>query len=119
LQACFGKLRSHHMKRSFILTPTQYCGLACQKFHWSSHKVECRDPLNKTRWIPEWERANRTPAWATGEAPQNLYNPFGSSKYLWGNAPAIDIAQMAQNEGKTHDRDITLLFAGEFTICDC
>jgi hypothetical protein len=60
----------------FILTPTQYCGPACQKHYRSSHKVECRDPLNKRSLIPEWDCTNRTPAlgdwWSSSKSAQSL-----------------------------------------------
>ncbi|KAJ6276567.1 hypothetical protein J3E71DRAFT_187021 [Bipolaris maydis] len=88
-----------------------YCGIACQRLHWPIHKVECRSPLNKSNWTPEWDRANRSPIWASGDASKNLHNPFGSSKYLWGNVPAIDILRVHENEGQGYNKDIKLLFA--------
>ncbi|XPS75438.1 hypothetical protein M3J07_007516 [Ascochyta lentis] len=88
-----------------------YCGGVCQKLHWPNHKKECRNPLKQSSWVPEWDRTDRAPAWATGEASRYLHNPFGSNKYLWGNVPAIDVLQMSLNEGERHDRDIKLLFA--------
>ncbi|RYN62674.1 hypothetical protein AA0119_g13108 [Alternaria tenuissima] len=79
--------------------------------HWSSHKVKCRSPLNKASWLPDWDRDNREPAWASVEASKKFHNPYGSSKYLWGNTPAIDIAQFSGNEGPTYDSNVALLFA--------
>ena len=108
-------LTNHTIGQSLILTHTKYCGAICQKLHWPNHKLECRSPLNKSSWIPEWDRTNRAPIWAIGEASQNLHNPFGSSKYLWGNVPAIDILRISRNEGESYDRNIKLLFAGELT----
>ena len=104
---------THPISQSPILTPTKYCGAACQKLHWPSHKIECRSPLNKSSWVPEWDRTNRAPIWASAEASRNPHNPFGSTKYLWGNVPAIDVVQMSQNEGEKYDRDLNLLFAGK------
>jgi len=69
--------------------------------------------LRKLSWKPEWDRTDKEPTWATGEASRNVHNPFGSNKYLWGNVPAIDVLQLSLNEGERYDRDIKLLFAGE------
>ena len=38
--------------------------------------------------------------------------PFGGTKYLWGNMPAIDIVKLQQNEGVDYDKKLQLLFAG-------
>lgn len=38
---------------------------------------------------------------------------FGGNKYLWGNVPAIDVLQLAKNEGDSYDHDVHLLFAGK------
>ncbi|KAF1831410.1 hypothetical protein BDW02DRAFT_531923 [Decorospora gaudefroyi] len=88
-----------------------YCGPACQRLHWSTHKVKCNSPLNKASWMPDWDRNNRAPAWASGEAATNFHNPFGSNKYLWGNTPAMDIARIPENEGLGYDKDMSFLFA--------
>lgn len=104
------------------LKDAKYCGRQCQKLHWSTHKAKCRSPLNKFNWKPEWDRVNRRPAWAIGEASTNFHNPFGSTKYLWGNTPAIDIAHITENEGVAYDSDIALLFAGRcnmFSVVSC
>lgn len=91
----------------------KYCGSICQRAHWSYHKTICKSSLNKANWIPAWDREDRMPAWATGEAAKSLHNPFGSSKYLWGNVPSIDIGQIHKNEGRTFGEDLAFLFAGE------
>ncbi|KAJ5150509.1 uncharacterized protein N7500_010698 [Penicillium coprophilum] len=73
------------------------------------HKTICKSPLNKADWRPAWDCEAREPAWAT--AANYFHNPFGDSKYLWGNAPAIDVLQLEKNEGPRYPKDIALLFA--------
>lgn len=43
---------------------------------------------------------------------------FGTTKYLWGNMPAIDVLQLKANEGldEKSSGDLNLLFAGKFPI---
>jgi hypothetical protein len=57
------------------------------------------------------------PSWANAEASKKFHNLFGSSKYLWGNTPAIDIARIPENEGLTYNGSIALLFAGKLILC--
>jgi hypothetical protein len=40
------------------------------------------------------------------------HNPFGQGIYPWGNVPAIDVLNLAQNEGNDHCPNIAILFAG-------
>lgn len=99
-----------------MLIHVQYCGGECQKAHWSTHKQDCRSPLNKNSWKPQWELENRTPAFinGAGEAREvgSVQKVFGGKKFFWGNMPALDVLRMADNEGKEYDEDIRLLFAG-------
>ncbi|KAK4148361.1 hypothetical protein C8A00DRAFT_39095, partial [Chaetomidium leptoderma] len=88
-----------------------YCGKKCQTAHWSTHKVICKSSFSKPNWRPTWDREGRDPAWAIGDARNNLHNPFGKGVYMWGNVPAIDILRLPDNEGLTHDEEIELLFA--------
>lgn len=39
--------------------------------------------------------------------------PFGRSKFLWGNVPALDIINLEANEGKAYNKHMNLLFAGK------
>lgn len=41
--------------------------------------------------------------------------PFGARKYLWGNMPALDVLNCAQNEGGGLPKDLRLLFAGKYS----
>lgn len=92
-------------------TLSQYCGPECQKAHWTVHKVDCRSYLGKSTWQPDWVLENRTPAFV-GDGPSQA--AFGGQKYLWGNAPALDVLQLGANEGEDYDRQISLLFAGKY-----
>lgn len=59
-------------------------------------------------WRPCWETENRRPALAK----TIHHNPFGQGIYPWGNVPAIDVLNLAQNEGNDLYPDIAILFAG-------
>ncbi|KAK1240145.1 LOW QUALITY PROTEIN: hypothetical protein MKX08_007587 [Trichoderma sp. CBMAI-0020] len=63
----------------------------------------------KADWKPEWAATGRTPTFVGGDGPSQVV--FGGLKYLWGNVPAIDVLQLAKNEGSTYDQDLHLLFA--------
>lgn len=70
----------------------------------------------KAEWKPEWATTGRTPAFVGDNGPSQVV--FGGNKYLWGNVSAIDVLQLAKNEGSTYDQDVHLLFAGKgnFTV---
>lgn len=74
------------------------------------HKGECKSALGKPSWEPSWAAERRTPAFIRGGIGQT----FGARKYLWGNVPAIDVVNLASNEGREYDGEINLLFAGEW-----
>lgn len=76
------------------------------------HKKACKSPLNKVDWRPAWDFEARDPAWAATVASQNFHNTFGNLRYLWGNAPAMDVLQLERNEGPLYQNNIALLFAG-------
>ena len=38
---------------------------------------------------------------------------LGGLNYLWGNIAAIDILNIARNEGSAYSKDIDLCFAGK------
>ncbi|KAF2792338.1 hypothetical protein K505DRAFT_307801 [Melanomma pulvis-pyrius CBS 109.77] len=88
-----------------------YCSQDCQKAHWQEHKKTCKSALSKAKWRPAWDRENRHPPWANGQAAVNIHNPFGGGKYLWGNVPAFDVLKLKENEGEGYAEDVALLFA--------
>lgn len=89
---------------------TKYCGVSCQREHWTSHKLDCNSPLLKSTWRPQWEAEGRKPAFMTSDAPARSFNHH--KKYLWGNMPAFDVLKLEANEGKGYKGDLDLLFAG-------
>lgn len=69
--------------------------------------------MAKPGWRPAWDREGREPRWATDAvASRRWHNPFGGTKYLWGNTPAVDIIQLEKNEGLEYREEMSLLFAG-------
>ncbi|KAK5122415.1 hypothetical protein LTR85_003999 [Meristemomyces frigidus] len=84
-----------------------YCGADCQKAHWGVHKADCKSPLIKDTWKPQWDLEDRQPAFIGGSGQK----VFGGTKFFWGNVPAIDVLCMARNEGAGYDKDVRLLFA--------
>ncbi|KAF5234485.1 hypothetical protein FAUST_7573 [Fusarium austroamericanum] len=84
-----------------------YCGPECQKAHWPIHKLDCKSPLSKETWTPNWILTNRIPAFF-GNMPTIT---FGGKKYLWGNVPALDVLQLGSNEGDNYQGQLNLLFA--------
>lgn len=65
----------------------------------------------KPDWKPDWATTGRTPTFVSENGPSQTM--FGGNKYLWGNVPAIDVLQLAKNEGDSYDHDVHLLFAGK------
>ncbi|KAH7037034.1 uncharacterized protein B0I36DRAFT_402498 [Microdochium trichocladiopsis] len=84
-----------------------YCGSTCQKSHWPQHKIDCKCPVGKTTWQPQWALQNRMPDFVRGGVGEQ----FGGRKYLWGNMPAYDVLKLVDNEGVAYDGPLTLLFA--------
>lgn len=102
-----------------MLTTPQYCGKKCQVAHWSEHKKDCKSDLMKDSWQPAWERERRDPCFLGPASPvMPGYSNFGGlqQKYLWGNAPALDVVQLKTNEGADYDKPLSLLFAGTFVL---
>ncbi|KAL7804936.1 hypothetical protein V8C44DRAFT_369117 [Trichoderma aethiopicum] len=86
-----------------------YCGADCQKAHWPLHKADCRSPLGKETWTPDWVLEKRVPTFiGDSEHGQAV---FGAKKFLWGNVPAIDVLQLGSNEGDGYGKPLNLLFA--------
>lgn len=88
-----------------------YCGRDCQAAHWKEHKKYCKSPIMKENWQPGWVTERRTPTfvgddWIIGSTIRK--------KYFWGNLPALDVIQLASNEGLTYKNGLQLLFAGKF-----
>ncbi|QSZ28709.1 hypothetical protein DSL72_003209 [Monilinia vaccinii-corymbosi] len=99
----------------------QYCGKTCQVAHWKIHKQDCKSPLMKKSWKPQWDVEKRRPAFFDfgddSAANEWLHAAqFGRRKYLWGNVPAIDIVQSCKNEGKDFPERFNLLFAASGDI---
>lgn len=67
-------------------------------------------------WRPAWDIEGRSPPWTSAAAASALHNPFGGDKFFWGNMLAIDILQLKENEGAEYDADISLLFAGMYSL---
>ena len=86
----------------------KYCDKCCQVAHWPEHKAICKSPLMSDNWLPCSETESRRPAMAR----TIHHNPFGQGIYPWGNVPAIDVLNLAQNEGNDLCPDIAILFAG-------
>ncbi|RWA06465.1 hypothetical protein EKO27_g8646 [Xylaria grammica] len=63
----------------------------------------------KGTWKPRWVVEKRPPAFMGLRIPDQVQ--FGTVKYLWGNVPAFDAIQLAQNEGVDFQNSINLLFA--------
>ncbi|RDW81293.1 uncharacterized protein DSM5745_04850 [Aspergillus mulundensis] len=92
-----------------------YCGPSCQKAHWSTHKRDCKSPLNSLEWQPQ-NLINEAPTPAKLVdidllAKENPENQTKGEKFLWGNTPAIDVLKLESNEGVKHDEDLRILFA--------
>jgi hypothetical protein len=47
-------------------------------------------------------------------APGVDFVPFNQRKDFWGNLPEYNLLNLASNEGKEYDKDLDLLFIGEF-----
>jgi len=66
------------------------------------------------KYIPGWIKQGRLPSWVSDSG---FSSNFGVNQYLWGNMPAVDMLNTAQNEcvSEVH-RDIRLLFAASGDI---
>jgi hypothetical protein len=100
---------NHQVDRANVFG-VKYCSKECQLAHWKKHKDDCKSPLIKETWRPSWDREGRQPAFIGSDGPHTVY---GGGKYLWGNAPALDVLNLKENEGFDEGRDYSLLFAGK------
>ncbi len=60
----------------------------------------------RSSWVPAWVREHRAP---------NFDGTDGYS-YLWGNTPALDVLVLTDNKGEGYDKDLNMLFAGEYLV---
>ncbi|EEA24163.1 hypothetical protein TMatcc_007239 [Talaromyces marneffei ATCC 18224] len=90
-----------------------YCSKECQISHWTIHKLGCKSPLRKPSWKPAWELEQRRPAFidSSNDNGPTPVTSHGGKRYLWGNMPAIDLLQLADNEGSNTTQDLHLLLA--------
>ncbi|GAB7359234.1 hypothetical protein MBLNU230_g5893t1 [Neophaeotheca triangularis] len=90
----------------------KYCGRNCQEKHWTAHKQDCKSPLTKLKWKPQWEVEGRAPLFIGGPPVTIL----GENKYLWGNIPAYDVLKLDANEGANYAKELRILFAASGDI---
>ncbi|KAI0114102.1 hypothetical protein GGR51DRAFT_505493 [Nemania sp. FL0031] len=85
-----------------------YCSKRCQTAHWPDHRKDCQSPLLKGTWKPRWMTQNRQPTFSNDSMVQMTLGAFNR---LLGNVPAIDVIQLAKNEGLNFQQPLDLLFA--------
>ncbi|SMR64258.1 unnamed protein product [Zymoseptoria tritici ST99CH_3D1] len=104
---------SHTRPRYHLMmeSPGKQCASCHQygalKAHWKEHKQHCKSPLMEESWQPIWVIQQQVPDMGDGEKPAQLFGGMS----LFGDFPALDILQLAANEGNAYDRDLSLLFA--------
>ena len=74
-----------------------YCGERCQKRHWPNHKRECLKVSQHIRDVTE--ELKQRPRVVT-------------ELYYWGNVPALDLINLAMNEGSGFSSPLALLLCG-------
>ncbi|KAG1747941.1 uncharacterized protein EDB91DRAFT_1235835 [Suillus paluster] len=107
-----------------------YCSKVCYsiacaaKNHWRIHKRDCKNQLKSDDWKPAWvvERRFPTsffietnlPASLSAESLRAQMTEFDSGLCLWGNMPAVDLINLAENEkDKSLDLSIALVASGD------
>jgi hypothetical protein len=114
--SCFRSVLSHRRQWHLADSYPKYCSKACQGAHWPIHKNDCKSPLMKTTWRPQYDIEKRTPAFIDqNNTPESSSTPserYGMMKYLWGNVPAIDVVKYSKNEGLNIPEELHFLFAG-------
>ncbi|EIM80807.1 uncharacterized protein STEHIDRAFT_135143 [Stereum hirsutum FP-91666 SS1] len=98
--------------RPGTFTCSKYCSKEHQTAHWKAHKRLCKDGMLSPSWKPAYIVENRLPSFMTmGASESPMGTPFGGSKHVWGNIPAIDCLNLSRNEGSSAvDKDINLAF---------
>jgi hypothetical protein len=111
----FRSVLSHIRQWPLADSHPKYCSKACQGAHWPIHKNDCKSPLMKKTWRPQYDIEKRTPAFIENDNTPETSKPFeqyGMMKYLWGNVPAIDVLNYSKNEGVNIPEELHFLFAG-------
>ncbi|KAA1477215.1 hypothetical protein DENSPDRAFT_844415 [Dentipellis sp. KUC8613] len=97
-----------------------YCSKECQVKHWKTHKRDCKDPVRSDSWKPAWVVERRTPSFMVGDNVETADQwaqwlrhkdqELALGRHLWGNVPAADIVNLANNEADSKV-DLSLMFA--------
>ncbi|KAK7031711.1 DUF4470 domain-containing protein [Favolaschia claudopus] len=89
----------------------KYCSEKCKNQHWAKHRFHCMHPYLSDTWEPSWIADRRDPAFLHPSTGMTL---FRQTVDFWGDLPAIDCFQLANNEGYNNAEplpDLKLCFA--------
>lgn len=81
-----------------------YCNATCQKTHWVRHKIDCLETKETMKTAVEliWQQY-----FAPSEERASVC-PY----YYWGNVPAFDCLNLAENEGASYGSALKILILG-------